>query len=147
MTRDLRRSLAALAVLPFLAVAACGGSSEEGDNGEGDGNANAACTSTYTTADASAKPPAPLPSVDGVVWYSKETQGESTYYFGSIDGDNVVDQRDAIKDAFAGANLEVEGTDQEENAEAELEFGGAQHGSVQVIHLCEGKLRIRYRVE
>jgi hypothetical protein len=149
MTFDLRRLLAVLAIVPFFAIAACGGSSDEGD-GDADaaGGGTGPCTSAVApAADASAKPPADFPSPDGTVWFQKEAAGETTVYFGYVDGDDVVETRDGIKDSFDGANLEIEGTDQEDNVEAELEFAGAHQGSVQVIHLCEGKLRIRYRVE
>jgi len=85
--------------------------------------------------------------VTGATFFSTDTQGKTVQYFAYVSGDDLVKTRDDIKAAFATAGYEIEGTDQEEDAEAELEWKGkGQEGSVQVIHLCKDNLRIRYRV-
>jgi hypothetical protein len=58
-----------------------------------------------------------------------------------------VTTRDAIKTQLTAANYTIEGTDQEDNTEAEAEFAGPHDGRLQVIHYCLGKLRVRYILE
>jgi hypothetical protein len=143
MTADFRRWLVPSAMAPLVLLAACGGSSD----GES-GNANAACDSTVKPpADPAAKPPSDIPSPSGVTWYEVETAGATKAYFGYVSGDTVAVTRDEIRSQLESAGYEIEGTDEEDNAEAEAEFKGAHDGSLQVIPLCQNTLRVRYRLE
>ena len=57
------------------------------------------------------------------------------------------EKRDAAAQALEAAGFKVLSTDQEENTEAEAHLeGNDKTVDIQVIILCEGKLRIRYTV-
>ena len=139
----IRRLLAAAAVPLLLASVGC---SDKDD--EEKGEAGKSCDGLLKPADAAATLPSTIPAgISGATFYEVQTQGATKRYFAYVSGDDLVKTRDQIKTAFEGANIAIEGTDQEEDAEAEFEFkAGGDEGSVQVIHLCKDTLRIRYRV-
>jgi len=83
----------------------------------------------------------------GTVFYAKLKQGATKAYFGYVHGDDVVALRDSIKQQLTTAGYHIEGTDQEDNTEAEAEFGGPHGGRLQVIHYCTDYLRVRYILE
>ena len=69
-------------------------------------------------------------------------------WFGYVEGDDVVEVRDAIERQLeAAGGYEDLQTDAEPPAEAELEFEGKHNGSAQVIPLCQDHLRVRYKIE
>lgn len=134
----------------LLVAAACGGGSDKdrGRETEGSGNADRACTADVApTADPAAQPPIDLPTPSGVTFFDVETQGATKAYFGKVSGDTVTETRDAIATQLQHAGYTIKGTDQEDDAEAEAEFSGPHDGRLQVIHLCEGTLRLRFILE
>lgn len=141
------RRLIATAAVPLLLVAV-GCSEKEREEEEAKKNAAKSCEGLLKPAQASAALPAEIPAgLPDATFYESEKQGETTQYFAYVKGTDIVATRDAVKTAFEGAQIEVERTDQEEGAEAELEYKkGSTEGSVQVIPYCDGYLRVRYRV-
>lgn len=141
---QIRRLVAAAAVPLLFAAVGCSDKDKEKAK-EATGKS---CDGLLKTADASAALPSTIPAgVDGATFYEMETQGATKRYFAYVTGDDLVGTRDKIKAAFEAKNIEIEGTDQEEGAEAEFEFkAGADEGSVQVIPLCKDTLRIRWRI-
>lgn len=139
-----RRLLAAAAVPLLFASVAC----SDKDKEEGEKNAGKSCDGLLKPADAAANLPTEFPSgLTGATFYEVQTQGATKRYFAYVAGTDLVKTRDDIKAAYEAASIEIEGTDQEEGAEAEFEFKkGDTEGSVQVISLCQGNLRVRYRV-
>ena len=138
-----RRLLAAAAVPLLLASVAC--SDKDKDEKAAAGKA---CDGLLKAASAEAALPSEFPSgLTGATFFDVQTDGATKRYFAYVAGTDLVKTRDDIKAAFESAGIEIEGTDQEEGAEAEFEFKkGANEGSVQVIPLCQGNLRVRYRI-
>jgi len=146
----LPRLAALTALLPVLALAACGGSSgkEKDEETEGSGDANRACTAEIAPpADPAATPPANVPMPSGAVFYDVATQGATKVYFAKVTGDTVTETRDAIDSQLQNAGYTIKSTDQEDDVEAEADFSGPHDGRLQVKHLCEGTLRIRVILE
>jgi glutamine synthetase len=143
----LRRRLLAAAVVPLLLVA-CGGENEEKEKEEAEKAAGTACDGLLKPAASDAALPSDVPAgINGATFYEVQTQGSTKRYFAYAPGSDVVKVRDDIKSAFETAGLEIEGTDAEPPAEAEFEWKkGDTEGSVQVVPLCTGNVRIRYRV-
>jgi hypothetical protein len=141
------RILAAAVTAPLLiSLAACGGSSE-GDKGEG-GNATKSCPSGIEDA-ASTQLPDDVPAPEGAdTAYEYFPQGATKVWYFAVDGgvDELVSLRDAYNDALESKGYEIEGTDQEEEAEAEAEFKGPHEGTTQFEALCEGKVRVRVKL-
>lgn len=140
----IRRVLVAAALPLLLTATACG----DDDEKEGEKAASASCDGKLAAAKADAALPSDVPAgVTGATFYDLQTDGATKRYFAYAKGDDVVKTRDAIRSAFSGAGYEIEGSDEEGQAEAEFEFvKGSNEGSVQVIPHCSGYQRIRYRV-
>ncbi len=123
-----------------LVVAACG-------TADPDPAAGKSCDGLLGPADPAAALPAGIPNPDGATVMSVEVQGATRRYLGRLPGTDLVVTRDRFRDAFQEAGFTIEGTDQEAGAEADLFFTkGEQEGSVQVAPLCDGHLRIRWRL-
>jgi hypothetical protein len=139
-----RRLVAAAAVPLLLASVGC----SEKDKEKAKAAATKSCDGLLKPADAAAALPSTIPAgITGATFYEVQTTGATKRYFAYVSGTNEVTTRDAIKTAYQAASVEVTGTDQEPGVEADLEFkAGADEGSVQVIPLCQGTLRLRYRV-
>ena len=140
-----RRRAAALAlVIPVLAggLAACGG-------GSSDGSAkSAACTGKLVAARPSAALPTGFPAPPGAVFYQLTTVGKTQVHFAYVVGTDEVATRDAIKAQLVQAGFDIKGQDQEVGTEAELDADSATHGgTLQVIHLCTGYLRLRFTLD
>jgi hypothetical protein len=142
---QIRRYVAAAAVPLLLLAVGCEKDKDEEKNKEAAGKS---CDGLLKPADASAALPSAIPAgVDGATFYEVATQGSTKQYFAYVTGDDLIGTRDKIKAAYEAKSITVKDTDQEEGAEAELEFeAGGNEGSVQVIPLCKDTLRIRYRV-
>lgn len=140
---QIRRLVAVAAVPLLLASVAC--SDKDKDLKAAAGKS---CDGLLKAADPAAALPSTVPAgITGATFYEVQTQGATKRYFAYVSGTDLVQTRDAIKTAYETAKIEITGTDQEEGAEADLEFKvGGEEGSVQVINLCEGTLRLRYRV-
>src|SRR3954454_10336753 len=83
------------------------------------------------------------------VYESEGPFGKTVRYFAAVEGDagGLSDVRDKAAAALKAKGYKVLDTDQEEGAEAEPHLSGSKGTvDVQVINLCEGKLRIRYTV-
>jgi hypothetical protein len=153
MTARLRGRFTALAVAMPLAVmlAACGGSSSGGGEDDGDnegGAANAACPANISKA-ASTPIPSDIPAPDGASDpYQYFAQGATKVWYFALDGSpaDLVSLRDSYDDALTAKGYKIKDTDNEENAEAESEFGGPHHGTTNFRPLCEGKVNFRLKV-
>jgi hypothetical protein len=106
------------------------------------------CDGKLASPDPAAALPAGIPAgVTGATFYAVEKQGTTKRYQAHVEGGDVVATRDAILDAFARNGYEIPRSDAEGQAEAEFEFvKDPIEGSVQVTPLCDGHLRLRYRV-
>jgi len=96
------------------------------------------------------QPPADVTILDGAKVYESEGPfGKTERFFAAVDGETseLVEKRDAAASALEGAGYKILATDQEEGTEAEAHLEGKDKTvDIQVISLCEGKLRIRYTV-
>ncbi|HEX4655296.1 MAG TPA: hypothetical protein VH274_06110 [Mycobacteriales bacterium] len=152
MTALLRGRIVAPVLAMPLAVllAACGGSSSGGASpGEGEGGAaNAACP-TDISQTASTALPSDVPAPDGAGDpYESFTQGATRVWYFAVDGSpsDLPSLRDSYDDTLKAKGYEIEGTDQEENAEAESEFKGAHDGTTNFRPLCQGKVNFRLKI-
>ena len=143
MQRHARRLFLAAVVVPVsLTAAACGGSS----SGGAPSAANSPCN--LPAADSSAALPSGFPSPAGATFYQVSTQGKTKIYFAYVAGTDVVATRDAIKAQLVAAGFKINGSDQEPNTEAELDADSSAHGgTLQVIHFCQGQLRLRFTLD
>jgi hypothetical protein len=85
---------------------------------------------------------------DAHVYQSEGPFGKTTRYFAVTDGgpDDLPARRDDASDILVENGYKLLAKDQEEGAEAEAHLSGKHAVDIQVISLCEGKLRIRYTV-
>jgi Flp pilus assembly protein TadD len=147
MTATLRGRIAVPAVLAplVLVLAACGGSSSGGDADAG--SANAACPSNMT-ATASTPLPSDVPTPAGATSpYDYFPQGATKVWYFAIDGSpsDLASMRDTYDNTLTAKGYTIEGTDQEENAEAESEFSGPHAGTTNFRPLCTGKVVFRLK--
>ena len=139
-----RRAVALTLVIPVLAVglAACSSSSSGGSA------KSAACTGKLVAAQPSAALPTGFPSPPGAVFYQLSAAGKTQVHFAYVKGTDEVAERDTIKAQLVQAGFDIKGQDQEVGTEAELDADSAAHGgTLQVIHLCSGYLRLRYTLD
>jgi hypothetical protein len=89
----------------------------------------------------------PLPG-DTKVYESEGPFGKTTRYLAVTDGDaeQLPAKRDDASDILVENGYKLLSKDQEEGAEAEAHLSGKHTVDIQVIALCEGKLRVRYTV-
>ena len=89
----------------------------------------------------------PLPG-DAKVYESQGPFGKTVRYFAVTDGDaeQLPAKRDDASDILVENGYKLLSKDQEEGTEAEAHLSGKHTVDIQVITLCEGKLRIRYTV-
>jgi hypothetical protein len=83
------------------------------------------------------------------VYESEGPFGKTERFLAAADGTpaDLAARRDEAARQLEGVGFKTLSTDQEENAEAEAHMQGDRHTvDIQVIPLCEGKLRIRYTV-
>jgi hypothetical protein len=96
------------------------------------------------------QPPDDVTILDGAKVYESEGPfGKTERFFAAVDGEpsEMPEKRDAAAKALEDSGYKVLSTDEEENTEAEAHLGGNDRTvDIQVIALCEGKLRIRYTV-
>jgi hypothetical protein len=147
MHRGMRHRVIAVGVLaPLVAtLAAC----SDGDKDKAKENASKSCPSNITQT-AATPLPSDVPAPDGAsAPYESQSQGATKFWFFAVDGspDELVSLRDGYNDTLKGKGYDIKGTDQEEEAEAEAEFDGPHNGTTQFIPLCEGKVRVRVKLE
>src|SRR5262245_39854514 len=89
----------------------------------------------------------PLPG-DAHVYESEGPFGKTVRYFAVVDGesDQLPAKRDDASDILVENGYKLLSKDEEAGAEAEAHLSGKHTVDIQVINLCEGKLRIRYTV-
>jgi hypothetical protein len=89
----------------------------------------------------------PLPG-DAKVYESEGPFGKTVRYFAAVDGepDQLPAKRDDASDILVENGYKLLSKDEEAGAEAEAHLSGKHTVDIQVIGLCEGKLRIRYTV-
>jgi hypothetical protein len=128
------------------------GSGEEGDKEEEEakGAADKSCDEAGEL-DGSPKEavPADLPLPgDAKVYESEGPFGKTVRYFAVTDGesDQLPAKRDDASDILVENGYKLLSKDEEAGAEAEAHLSGKHTVDIQVLNLCEGKLRIRYTV-
>jgi hypothetical protein len=89
----------------------------------------------------------PLPG-DAKVYESEGPFGKTVRYMAVVDGesDQLPAKRDDASDILVENGYKLLSKDEEAGAEAEAHLSGKHTVDIQVINLCEGKLRIRYTV-
>jgi hypothetical protein len=89
----------------------------------------------------------PLPG-DAKVYESEGPFGKTVRYMAVVDGDSdqLPAKRDDASDILVENGYKLLSKDEEAGAEAEAHLSGKHTVDIQVINLCEGKLRIRYTV-
>ena len=89
----------------------------------------------------------PLPG-DAKVYESEGPFGKTVRYFAVTDGepDQLPAKRDDASDILVENGYKLLSKDEEAGAEAEAHLSGKHTVDIQVITLCEGKVRIRYTV-
>jgi hypothetical protein len=96
------------------------------------------------------QPPDDVAILDGAHVYESEGPfGKTERFFAVVDGEpsELPEKRDAAAKALEEGGYSIRSTDEEENTEAEAHLEGPDKTvDIQVITLCEGKLRIRYTV-
>jgi len=147
MHRGMRHRVIAVGVLaPLVAMlAAC----SDGDKEKAKQNATASCPANIT-ATAATPLPTDVPAPAGASSpYESQSQGATKFWFFAVDGspDDLASLRDDYNNTLKGKGYDIKGTDQEEGAEAEGEFEGPHGGSTQFIPLCQGKVRVRVKLE
>ena len=141
----------ALAVPLAVTLAACGGSSSGGGDGDSDsegGAANVACPANISDT-ASTPIPSDIPAPEGASDpYQYFAQGATKVWYFALDGApaDLPSLRDSYDNALTGKGYKIKDTDNEENAEAESEFGGPHHGTTNFRPLCKGKVNFRLKV-
>lgn len=152
MTARLRgRFLApALAVPLAVMLAACGGSSSGGEDKDADANAGAASATCPSDISQTASTPLPsdVPAPSGTAPYESFSQGATQVWYFALNGEpkDLPALRDAYDNTLKAKGYEIEGTDQEANAEAESEFKGAHDGTTNFRPLCTGKVNFRLKL-
>ena len=128
-----------------LGLSACGGDSDKKKLEE---LANVACTSDITQT-AATQLPSDVPAPSGAsTAYQYFAQGATKVWYFAIDGApaDLTSLRDSYDQSLTSAGYKIEGTDQEENAEAESEFSGAHDGTTNFRPLCKGKDVLRLKL-
>lgn len=147
MHRRMRGRFVAAAVLVPLVVTltAC----SDKDKEESKKAAGESCPSSITQQASTSLPSdVPAPSGAGSAYqYSK--QGATQVWFYALDGGpgDLASLRDSYDDTLKGKGYDIKDTDQEENAEAESEFGGPHDGTTNFRPLCQGKVALRLKLE
>jgi hypothetical protein len=120
------------------------------DAGEEAGAADKSCSDVgELNGDPKTAPPSDVAFPgDAHVYQSEGPFGRTTRYFAAIDGvpDDLEAKRDDASDLLVENGYKLLSKDQEEGAEAEAHLSGKHKVDVQVITLCEGKLRLRYTI-
>src|SRR3954452_372564 len=151
MTALRRGRLAAVAIVPLFAVlVACGGSSSGGDqDADTDAEGGTGPCPASISETASTQPPDDVPTPDGAdSAYEYFPQGATKVWNFALDGEagDLATLRDDYNKQLEDADYEIEGTDQEENAEAEAEFKGPHEGTTNFRTLCDGKVVLRLKL-
>jgi hypothetical protein len=150
---------ASVAVAAVVSLAGCGETSN-GAAQESPASATSAAASPVTTSNGipcsqagdltstpERKPPADLPVLPGGQLYlSKGPFGKTELFFIAMDADptDLDGVRDKAADVLAKAGYKIERKDQEAGSEAEAHLSGPHDVAIQVIQLCEGKVRVKY---
>jgi len=96
------------------------------------------------------QPPDDVTILDGAKVYESEGPfGKTERFFAAVDGEaaDLAKVRDDAAQQLEGVGFKSLSTDEEANTEAEAHMQGDKHTvDIQVIALCDGKLRIRYTV-
>lgn len=134
---------AAIAVPLVLVLAACG----DDDKDKAKEAAGAACPASISQT-ASTALPTDVPVPSGANTYDYSNQGKTQVWFLAIDGSpgQLASLRDAYDTQLTGKGYSIEGTDQEENAEAESDFKGPHEGTTNFRPLCSGKVVLRLKL-
>ena len=150
MTARNRGYLAVPAIVTSLVVllSACGGSDKDKDADANAAAATVACSSNITNT-ASTGLPSDVPGPSGAsAPYDYFAQGATKVWYIALDGDpgDLASLRDNYDQTLQGKGYKIEGTDQEENAEAESEFSGTHDGTTNFRPLCKGKVVLRLKL-
>jgi hypothetical protein len=131
----------ALLTVLALALGACGGGDEEGEEAEREA-AGQACAEAPAALDGTPKLPEGFPTPDGVTYTAEREAGPSTivdgYYEGGLE-DAYEDYKSALEDAD-GYDVTQ---DEQEEVDAEVNFeGGGTSGQVKLIQECEDRTSV-----
>jgi hypothetical protein len=144
MSRHLhgRIMAAAIAVPLVMTLAAC----SDNDKDKANSAAKAACPANISQT-ASTQLPGDVPSPGGNA-YDYSNQGKTRVWFFAIAGsaDQLPQLRDSYDSQLTGKGYKIDGTDQEEGAEAESDFGGPHEGTTNFRPLCTGKVVLRIKL-
>lgn len=162
MLRVTRLGLVGAVTLPLL-VTACGGTGSEGltrptpapglttpapaaTNTSAEQEPSPACTPPAGGATQPLPPDVPEPAAGTQYQYSE--QGATKVWFFAIVGDRTElrSLRDAYDTTLRSKGYEIEGTDAEEEAEAESEFRGPHAGTTNWRPLCDGLVVLRLKL-
>jgi len=93
--------------------------------------------------------PLGLPMTSGATVLRVGLVGRTTVAHAVLPGtrEDIVSVRDRVLEDLKAAGYTVVGTDQEPGFEAEAELGGTHDGTLQVSPLCDGKLKVRYKIQ
>jgi len=141
--RPRSRVITAAIALPLAVVLT---SCSEEDKDKAKEAANASCPSTISQPAATALPN-DVPPPAGTV-YDYTSQGKTQVWFAAINGspDQLASLRDSYDAQLTGKGYSIEGTDQEQGAEAESEFKGPHEGTTNFRPLCSGKVVLRLKL-
>ena len=126
-----------------------GDSEAEKEAEEAEGAAGKSCDEVDLDGTPKEQVPADLPLPgDAKVYESEGPFGKTTRYFAVVDGesDQLPAKRDDASDVLVENGYKLLSKYEEAGAEAEAHLSGKHTVDIQVINLCEGKLRIRYTV-
>lgn len=141
--RSRGRLLVAALTLPILIGAvAC-----DDEEGKAKAAAKAACPANVNDT-ASTPVPADVPLPSGAKAYSFSAQGKTQVWFVAVDigSSKLRALRDGFDSQLTGKGYKIDGTDQEEDVEAESEFSGPHDGTSNFRHLCSGKAVLRLKL-
>ncbi|MFF4775828.1 hypothetical protein [Microtetraspora fusca] len=154
-------AMASVTVAAVASLAGCGGNSNNADSNSSAsttpeaaspaaaGNGIACAQAGDLNATPDLKPPADVPMLPGgQIYLAKGPFGKTQLFFLWKDADptKLDAVRDEAADVLAKAGYTIERKDQEEGSEAEAHLSGPHDVAIQVIQLCEGKVRIKYNI-
>jgi hypothetical protein len=137
-----RLVVAALTVPILFGAVAC-----DDEEGKAKAAASAACPAEVDGT-AATPVPADVPLPSGAKAYSSSAQGKTQVWFVAVDigSSKLPALRDDFDAQLKGKGYTIEGTDQEEDVEAESEFSGPHDGTSNFRHLCSGKAVLRLKL-
>jgi hypothetical protein len=146
-------SVVAIGALATTSLVGCASSKGSNDAKAGDEKAKANGIACEQAGDLNATPeltpPSDVPMLEGSkVYLSKGPFGKTELYFAALDADpaDLNTPRDQAAELLVKAGYTLQRSDQEEGSEAEAHLTGPHDVDIQVIQLCTGKVRLKYKI-